>query len=111
MNSRPDAKTKDASPSNGGRAQDAGSAPQGGDNVDKIRELLFGEQMTGYERRFNELEKRLISEVEALRQSVEDGLAELRTHLEKRSDEVEEASVPRKQIADSLVKLAETLRG
>jgi hypothetical protein len=53
----------------------------------------------------------LIAEVESLRQSVEDSVAELRAQFEKRADDVEDASVPRKQIADSLEKLAEKLRG
>ncbi len=87
------------------------SSNGGGDNVDKIRELLFGEQMVGYEARFKALETKLISEVESLRQSVEDSLAELRSHLEKRSDEVEDASVARADLADSLEKLAAKLRG
>lgn len=111
MSSRTDTKGKEASSSNGGRSQTPAAPTEGSDNVDKIRELLFGEQMVGYERRFKELENRLIAEVEALRQAVEDGLTELRTQTEKQINDVEEASVPRKQLAESLVKLAEKLRG
>ena len=112
MSARQNAKAKDASASNGGRGETPASGKNvEGDNVDKIRELLFGEQMVGYEARFNALESRLIAEVESLRQSVEDSVAELRAQFEKRADDVEDASVPRKQIADSLEKLAEKLRG
>jgi len=98
-----------------GTARDEASAASGsngaGDNVDKIRELLFGEQMVGYEARFNALEAKLTSEIESMRQSVEDALADLRSHLEKRADEVEDASVARADLADSLEKLAAKLRG
>ncbi|MBL9153958.1 MAG: hypothetical protein JNK37_15805 [Verrucomicrobiales bacterium] len=109
MSARQESKTTENQSNGGGRA--SASARANGDNVDKIRELLFGEQMVGYEARFAALEARLSAEVETLRRQVEDHLAELRSHLEKRADEVESLSVPRAQIADSLEKLAATLRG
>lgn len=80
------------------------------DRVDKIRELIFGQQMTDYEARFKQLEARLLAEAAALRQAVETGLAELRAAMQKRSDEVQHASVDRNELAESLDKLASLLR-
>lgn len=39
-------------------------------NVDRIRDILFGRQMTDYERRFEEVEARLAREADALRDEV-----------------------------------------
>ena len=86
------------------------SGNTGENRVDKIRELLFGEQMTGYEARFQALEARLIAEVESLRRSVEDSVAELRSQAEDRSNSIEHASVARDQLAASLERLAHELR-
>ena len=110
MSARQETKQNETQANGGGRGG-AASGRNGADNVDKIRELLFGEQMAGYEARFSALEAKLSAEVETLRRNVEDHLAELRAHLEKRADEVESLSVPRAQIAESLEKLAATLRG
>jgi hypothetical protein len=112
MSDRKDKNASETANSEEGRGAEAKSSLNGsGDNVDKIRELLFGEQMVGYEARFKELESKLIAEVEALRQSVEDSVAELRDQFEKRADQVEDASVARQQFADSLEKLAAKIRG
>ena len=113
MSARQESSKASESQANGGGGRGGASANgrNGVDSVDKIRELIFGEQMTGYDARFAALEARLTAEVETLRRTVEDHLAELRAHMEKRTDEVEALSVPRKQIADSLEKLAATLRG
>ena len=86
------------------------SVSNGDQNVAQIRELIFGEQMTGYEERFSKLEKKLTDDVNALQASVQSGLRELRKLMRERSKEVESASVPRDQIADSFERLAKTLR-
>ena len=95
------------------RSSAANQAEQvnGAGSVDQIRQLIFGEQMTGYEARFNELEERLSSEINELREKVEQKLSELNDAMVARTDDVEAKSVPRNQIAASLEKLANTLRG
>ena len=110
MSARAETKSSETQTSNGGggRARNGSAAS---DNVDKIRELLFGQQMVDYEARFAALEAKLTAEAEALRKMVEDSLVELRAHSDKRSDEVEALSVPRRQIAEALEKMAEKLRG
>ena len=79
--------------------------------VSQIRDLIFGQQMTDYEDRFARLETKLTEEVNTLRVTVEQNLAELQNAMTTRTDDIESASVPRSQIADSLEKLARTLRG
>ena len=41
-----------------------------GQNVDKIRDILFGSQMRDYEKRFSRLEERMVKASEALRDEV-----------------------------------------
>ena len=48
------------------KAKDTKVLEEGG-NVDKIREILFGGQMRQYERRFEEMEARIKSELDELR--------------------------------------------
>ena len=40
---------------------------EGGASVDKIRDIIFGNQMRDYEKRFSRLEERLLSEIDSLR--------------------------------------------
>ncbi|MEM9080931.1 MAG: hypothetical protein AAGC74_09605 [Verrucomicrobiota bacterium] len=86
------------------------STSNGDANVAQIRELIFGEQMTGYEERFTLLEQKLTEEVASMRSDVDQALKELREFMKSRTAEVEAASVNRNQIADSFEKLAKTLR-
>lgn len=86
------------------------TAKNGDPNVDQIRELLFGEQMSGYEKRFAKLEKKLTNDMTNLKASVQRELRELRKLVRARSNQVESASVPRDTIADSLERLAKSLR-
>jgi len=37
------------------------------DNVDKIRDILFGNQMRDFDRKFHQLEERISSELDSLR--------------------------------------------
>ncbi|MBK1833121.1 hypothetical protein [Roseibacillus ishigakijimensis] len=97
-------------PTNNGQALPE-AAPHGDPQVAQIRQLIFGEQMVGYEDRFSKLEQKLNDEIDQMRAAVDKSLSELREAMQKRSDEVEAASVPRSQIAESLEQLARTLRG
>ena len=107
MSSRRGTTQKSKRGSAGNQATDA----NGAGSVDQIRQLIFGEQMTGYEERFNALEERLSNEIKELREKVERQLTELNAAMVTRTDDVEAKSVPRQQIAASLEKLAKTLRG
>ena len=52
-----------------GAEQDGGDLPGGG-NIDRIRDIIFGNQMRDYERRFVRLEERLLKESADLREDV-----------------------------------------
>ena len=51
----------------GSNSNGAGEDPGDADNVDKIRDILFGSQMREVEKRFASLEKSLASDIAALR--------------------------------------------
>ncbi len=93
------------------KRESAVKQPNGVESVDQIRQLIFGEQMSGYEERFVALEERLSNEIKELREKVETQLSELNDAMVARTDDVAAKSVPRQQIAASLEKLANTLRG
>ena len=82
-----------------------------GDSVGKIREILFGEQMVGYDERFQQLESRLSTDIQNLQKSMEQGFDTLRDMIEKRTEAVSDAAVHRAHLADQLDKLASHLRG
>lgn len=69
-----DNKTKKGSNSN--------SAPDDVDNVDKIRDILFGNQMRDVEKRFSSLEKSLASDLASLRSENALQIESLKTYIE-----------------------------
>ena len=72
-------KTKSSSRTNSrGAADDAGEA----DNVDKIRDILFGNQMREVEQRFASLEKSLANDLAALRNENALQIESLKTFIE-----------------------------
>lgn len=56
-------------------------APAPTENVDRIREILFGSQMREYEQRFAQLEERLVRETGELRAEVRRRLDSLEAHF------------------------------
>lgn len=80
------------------------------DSVSQIRDIIFGEQMTDYEGRFNSLEKKLVAEIESQRTAMDDAISSLQAMVEKRVDAVEDAAVQRDRLATDLEKLAQKLR-
>jgi DNA repair exonuclease SbcCD ATPase subunit len=59
------------------RVQDA----EGGGNLDKVRDLLFGGQMRDYDRKFARLEERLAKETGELREDLKKRLAALEAYM------------------------------
>lgn len=70
-----------------------------GDNVDQIREILFGSHMRAVDDRFETVEERLSKESEALRKSLENRIKELEKLLgeyrDKAGDELNRESIER----------------
>jgi hypothetical protein len=58
-------------------------AANGGENVDKIRDILFGTQMRDYDKRFNRLEERLLKESADLREDSRKRFDGLEAYIKK----------------------------
>jgi hypothetical protein len=65
------------------KMQPAMSELPGGGNIDKIRDIIFGNQMRDYEKRFVRLEERLMKESTDLREEVKRRLEQLEVHSRK----------------------------
>ena len=68
------------------KKQDPEQTPPPPDNVDQIREILFGQQIRAVDERFQTVEKRMSKESEALRKSLEKRIHELENLLDKFRD-------------------------
>jgi hypothetical protein len=91
-------------------------APGPTENVDRIREILFGTQMRGYDQRFAQLEERLMRETGELKSEVRRRLDSLeaytRQELESLSDRQNTERSERREALDRLSRdLAEATRG
>jgi hypothetical protein len=64
-----------------GNSADGASA--GGENVDKIRDILFGTQMRDYDKRFSRLEERLLKEASDLREDSRKRFDALEAYIKK----------------------------
>lgn len=74
-----------------GMAQDKKNEEQnGGENVDKIRDILFGEEMRVYERRFNELDQRLVREQQKLKDELCSRLTKFEGFMKKEIEKLTE---------------------
>jgi len=62
----------------------------GGENVDKIRDILFGEEMRVYERRFNELDQRLVRGQDKLRNEIGSRLTKFESFMKKEIEKLSE---------------------
>jgi gas vesicle protein len=60
--------------------------PREGQNVDKIRDILFGAQMRDYDKRFTRLEDRLIKDAEALREEMRKRLDALESYVKQEAE-------------------------
>jgi hypothetical protein len=63
--------------------QDEAAANTGGENVDKIRDILFGTQMRDYDKRFARLEERLLKEANDLRDDSRKRFDALEAYIKK----------------------------
>ena len=68
------------------KKQETEQAPPPTDNVDQIREILFGNQIRAVDERFQAVEKRMSKESETLRKTLEKRIQELENLLEKFRD-------------------------
>ena len=59
-------------------------------HIDKIRDILFGRQMADYEKRFKQLEDRITSQIDALRQESDGQLKTIKDLFQKQNDQLTE---------------------
>jgi len=62
--------------------------PAAGNNLDKIRDILFGAQVRDHERRFTKLEAQLLAEAAQLRHDLKERFAALEQYIRKEVDQV-----------------------
>ena len=102
-----------------GAKPQGGAKAQGGESLDKVRDILFGSQAREYERRFARLEERLLKEASDLRdevrkrfdalevytrKEVESLAARLKTEHEQRTESAKEISRELKETSRTLEK-------
>ena len=59
-------------------------------HIDKIRDIIFGRQMADYEERFAQLEDRIASQIDALRQESETRFKDMQDLFQKQNDTLAE---------------------
>ncbi len=62
--------------------------PTAGNNLDKIRDILFGAQVRDHERRFTKLETQLLAEAAQLRQDLKERFAALEQYIRTEVEQV-----------------------
>jgi hypothetical protein len=65
---------------------DQTAAPESGQNVERIRDILFGSQMREYAQRFLQMEERLAQETAQLRAEFDRRMVSTETHSRQQSD-------------------------
>lgn len=66
-----------------GKPQGQAAMLAGSGNVDKIRDILFGNQMREYEKRFGRLEEKMVKEVSNLKDELRKGFDSLESYVKK----------------------------
>ncbi|MEM6998221.1 MAG: hypothetical protein AAF419_00100 [Pseudomonadota bacterium] len=83
----------------------------GGENVDKIRDILFGEEMRVYERRFNELDQRLVREQQKLKEELNSRITKFEGFMKKEIAKlVEKDKQEKKDRVDAVKTLKDNLQ-
>ncbi len=82
-------------------------------NVDQIRDILFGNQMRDYDRRFQRMEEALRKQLSELGREIKEELERLRTQIRKDNEELraalnQESEVRSEAIKDTVAELKKT---
>jgi methyl-accepting chemotaxis protein len=93
-------------------AQDKKNEEQnGGENVDKIRDILFGEEMRVYERRFTELDQRLVREQQKLKDELNSRITKFEGFMKKEIEKLtEKDKQEKKDRVDAVKSLKDNLQ-
>lgn len=76
----------------------------GSGNLDKVRELLFGNQVKDFDKRFNRLEERLVKECDRLRDDTRKRLDSLETYIHNEVESLTEGLKAEQAQRDEAVK-------
>jgi DNA repair exonuclease SbcCD ATPase subunit len=68
------------------KAAETNEEHDAGDNVDKIRDILFGQQLRDFERKFAQIEDRLNSDLESLRGESQRQNESLQTYIDSEAE-------------------------
>jgi len=74
----------------GGERSAAGEASAGSASIDKVRDILFGNQVREFERRFTRLEERIIKEIAVLKEQLTARVEALEGFTKKETDSIAE---------------------
>lgn len=87
-----------------------GAAPDTGENVERIRDILFGSQMREYAQRFVHLEERLTQETTELKAEFDRRQLSSESHSRQQSDSLaDRLNVERSERAESVDRIAREL--
>ena len=76
-------------------------------SVDKIRDIIFGNQMRDYEKRFTHMEERLLQEIRDLRDETKNRLDTIQSYIQKEIDSLSDRlNTEQKMRTESLDKVA-----
>ena len=95
------------------RSGEAGAEPRAAElssetgSVDKIRDIIFGNQMRDYEKRFTHMEERLLQEIRDLRDETKNRLDTIQSYIQKEIDSLSDRlNTEQKMRMESLEKVA-----
>ncbi len=88
-----------------------GTQQEDTNNVDKIRDILFGGQMRDYDRRFSQLEQRLLDDTKRLRLEYEQRLMVIEQNFQREVERIHHrATLERQNNLDAQTKLNQSIQ-
>ena len=104
---KPDAPRSEAAAENRTRGEEVADAS----SVDRIRDIIFGNQMQDYDRRFTRLEERILQEIQELRDDTSNRLDSIETYIRKEVDSLNDRiKAEQDKRAESVNKVAKELK-
>ena len=103
----PDAPRSEAAAENRTRGEEVADAS----SVDRIRDIIFGNQMQDYDRRFTRLEERILQEIQELREDTSNRLDSIETYIKKEVDSLNDRiKAEQDKRAETVNKVAKELK-
>jgi len=104
---KPDAPRSEAAAENRKRGEEVTEAS----SVDRIRDIIFGNQMQDYDHRFKRLEERILQEIQELRENTSNRLDSIETFIKKEVESLNDRiKAEQDKRAESVNKVAKELK-